>query len=331
MTMLGPGAEFDLIRRFLARAGEPSRPHDIMVGAGDDAAVLSAHPIAVSCDLSIEGVHFRRDWLAPEEIGWRATVAGLSDLAAMAARPIGVMLSIAASADDAAGYAERVVHGAIRATQAVDAQLVGGDLTRSPGPLVIDVVVLGEASHPLRRDGARPGDVVWVTGRLGAPAVAVRAWLAGRDPGNDARERFAHPLPRTREAQWLRQRADLTAGIDLSDGLAGDLPHLAAASRVGILIERGAVPAHEAARDLPDLALTGGEEYELCVAAPPGAIEAVLEEFQARFDLPLTRVGSIVASNGDQAGAEPAVRLRYPDGSTGPMPIPEYAHFSEPK
>lgn len=326
--MLGPGAEFDLILRFLARAGG-ELPREVMVGPGDDATVLTANPVAISCDLSIEGVHFRRDWLSAEEIGWRATSAALSDLAAMAARPVGVLLSIAAGSD-AAGFSERVVHGAIAAARAVGARLIGGDLTRSPGPLVLDVIVVGEAVHPLRRDGARAGDELWVTGRLGAPAVAVRDWLAGAEPDSAARERFAHPVARTAEALWLRQRADLTAGIDLSDGLAGDLPHIAAASRVGIVVDRGAVPAHAAAEHAPELALTGGEEYELCVAAPPGAIERVAVEFEARFDIPLTRIGDVVAPPDDDDGrAGEAVRLRDPDGSLEAMPAPEFLHFTE--
>ena len=327
--MLGPGAEFDLILRLLARAGG-ELPREIMIGPGDDAAVLMAHPVAVSCDLSIEGVHFRRDWLSAEEIGWRATSAALSDLAAMAARPVGILLSLAASGTDASGFTERVVHGAIAAARAVDALLVGGDLTRSPGPLVLDVVVLGEAAHPLRRGGARAGDELWVTGRLGAPARAVRDWLAGGEPEPAARERYAHPIARTREALWLRQRADLTAAIDLSDGLAGDLPHLAAASRVGIEIDRGAVPAHDAVADSPELALTGGEEYELCFAAPPGAVQRVAAEFEVRFDLPLTRIGDIVAPPEamDERGGD-GVRIRNPDGSREPLPPPEYQHFTE--
>lgn len=326
--MLGPGAEFDLIRRFLAVSGG-DLPREIVVGPGDDAAVLAAHPLAVSSDLSIEGVHFQRDWLSAEEIGGRAASAALSDLAAMAARPVGILLSIATAPADAFGFTQRVVHGAVAAARALDARLLGGDLTRSPGPLILDVVVLGEAAHPLRRHGARAGDQIWVTGRLGAPAVAVRAWLAGADPAADARERFARPIARTREALWLRQNADLTAGIDLSDGLAGDLPHIAAASGVGILVDRAAVPVHPAAADAVELALSGGEEYELCVAAPPGALEPVVAAFEARFDVPLTRIGEVVEGpdGGDADGG--SLRLRNRDGSIEPMPAPHYRHFTE--
>lgn len=318
MTSLGPGAEFDLIRRFLAADAERRLPQDVMVGAGDDAAVVSAHPLALSTDLSIEGVHFRRDWLEPEEIGWRAAMAGLSDLAAMAARPVGLFVSVAANADDARGLVERVMSGATAAGRAVDARLLGGDLTRSPGPLILDVVVAGEVTHPLTRDGMRPGDEVWVTGRLGAPAMAVREWLAGGQPDPAARERFARPCARTREVRWLRERVDLTAAIDLSDGLAGDVPHIAAASAVAILLDRDAIPLHPAASDAPDLALTGGEEYELCLACPPGAMDGAAAAFEREFRIPVTRIGRVVEGAG--------VKLST-GGQLADLPRPEYRHF----
>lgn len=323
MSMLGPGAEFDLIRRFLARDVATHQRDDVMVGPGDDAAVLSAHPLAISTDLSIEGVHFRRDWLDAEEIGWRAAMAAFSDLAAMVARPVGMLISVGANAEDARGYVERVIAGATAAARSLDARLIGGDLTRSPGPLLLDFVVLGEVSHPLQRDGARIGDEIWVTGRLGAPALAVHAWLGGGRPSAAARERFARPLARTREALWLRERADLAAGLDLSDGLAGDLPHLAAASGVTIVVDRDAIPVHEAAADQPELALTGGEDYELCVVAPPGSIQHVVAGFQTAFDVALTRIGVVTAS-----GAA-AVMIREADGSLAPLPRPSYEHFED--
>lgn len=324
MSTLGPGREFDLIRRFMALDADTRLPVDVMVGPGDDAAVLSAHPLAISMDMSIEGVHFRRDWLTPEEIGWRAAMAALSDLAAMVARPVGILLSVAVSDDDANELAVRVVAGATEAARSVGARLIGGDVTRSPGPLVLDVVVLGEVSHPLTRDGARSGDEIWVTGRLGAPAMAVRDWMGGARPSSAARARFARPAARTREALWLRAHADLTAGIDLSDGLAGDVPHLAAASGASIVLDRSDIPVHEAAADTPELALTGGEEYELCLVAPPGSLQPVAAAFEQLFALPLTRIGVV-----EEAGGDAQVRLRMPDGTIGAMPAPGYRHFTE--
>src|SRR5690606_36456914 len=133
---LGPAPEFDLIRQFLARDKEAaSRLGDaVQVGPGDDCAVVDG--IALSTDLSIEGIHFRREWLQPEEIGYRAAAAALSDLAAVAARPVGILCSLACAGDDAAAYGPRVMDGVRSAAADVGAALLGGDLARSPGPLL---------------------------------------------------------------------------------------------------------------------------------------------------------------------------------------------------
>ncbi|HEX2188489.1 MAG TPA: AIR synthase related protein [Longimicrobiaceae bacterium] len=180
---LAPGAEFALIRRFVPR-GQPARA-DVLVGPGDDCAVV-AGGIALSTDMSVEGVHFRRDWLSPREIGWRAAAAALSDLAAVAARPIGVLVSLALPAGDAGDPAVELMAGVREAAEAVGGAVLGGDVARTTGPLVVDVTVVGEARNPVLRSGARRGDEVWVTGALGGAAAAVRAWLAGGEPDGEA-------------------------------------------------------------------------------------------------------------------------------------------------
>lgn len=319
-TRLGPGGEFDLIRRFLSRQGELD-PLCIPVGPGDDAAVVDAAPLAISTDMSVENVHFRRDWLTPQEIGWRAAVGALSDLAAMAAEPVGMLLSLAVPPADVPGFAEGVVEGVTAAARLLEAPLIGGDVARCDALAVLDLVVLGRARHPLRRSGARPGDELWVTGWLGGAAAAVRDLRAGRTPTDAARERLARPWPRLAHARWLGAVGALTAGIDLSDGIAGDARHLAAASGVGIVIDEDALPIdRDAGADL-DLALTGGEDYELCVTARPGILSPLVDMFTAEFGLPLSRIGEVVE------GEE--VRLRAADGSTRPMPRGGYVHFGE--
>lgn len=319
---LGPGGEFDLIRRVLGqdaamreRIGvEPAGSESVLVGTGDDCAVVHGTGIAVSVDLSIEDVHFRRRWIGPEEIGWRATAAALSDLAAVAAAPIGVLVSLAIPSGDDGG--ERVMAGVSEAAARHGALLLGGDVARSPGPLVIDVVALGQTGAPVLRSGVRPGDEIWVTGRLGGASAAVKAWEAGREPDPAARAAFARPRARIAEARWLAERGALHALIDLSDGLAGDAGHLASASGVRIVLELENVPVHGAAlratetpRDALALALSGGEDYELCLAAPVGAGEALVGEFRAAFDLELTRVGSAGVGEGlfgrERADREP--------------------------
>jgi thiamine-monophosphate kinase len=301
-TALGGGAEFDLIRRFLSRGGA-ALPRNVLVGPGDDCAVIEGDPIALSLDLAIEDVHFRRAWLEPEEIGRRTTAAALSDLAAVAAEPIGALAALAVAAADAGDYAVRVMDGVRAAADAAGAALLGGDLSRSPGPLVLDVAVVGSVAEPVLRSGARPGDAVWVTGRLGGAAAAVRRWAEGALPSAEARRAFADPRPKLKEARWLAGRGVLHALIDISDGLAGDAAHIAAASDVRIVLDAQAIPVHPGAdadateRGLA-LALHGGEDYELLFAAPPGSVEPLVAAFADAFGSPLSRVGEVAAGGG---------------------------------
>lgn len=300
---LAPGAEFDLIRSFFPAAPRP-RP-DVLVGAGDDCAVVTGRGIALSTDMSVEGVHFRREWLRPEEIGYRAAAAALSDLAAVAARPIGVLVSLALPAADVGEPARRLMTGVAEAAAAADAVVLGGDVARTADALVVDVVVVGEATHPVLRSGAQPGDELWVTGELGAAALAVAQWSRGEAPAPAARARFARPAPRVREARWLAERGLLRAAIDLSDGLAGDAAHLARASGAGVVLVRDRVPVHPLVRGAsgtPDavlaLALAGGEDYELCFAAPPARLEPHRAAFVQAFGVQLTRVGRFIDGEG---------------------------------
>ena len=317
---LARGPEFDLIRRFLAGVPAAGGRDDVRVGPGDDCAVIAGNGIALSSDMSVEGVHFRREWLSPWEIGWRAAAAALSDLAAVAARPIGILVSLAAPQADAPDCAAEVMSGCREAAESVGGTLLGGDLARSPGPLVVDVTVVGEAPRPVLRSGAHPGDELWVTGELGGSAAAVEALLRGEAPDAAARERFAHPLPRVREALWLLGRGLPVAMIDLSDGLAGDAAHLAAASGVAVMLSPQLIPVHPAARERSRArtlrrALGGGEDYELCFAAPVGAAEPHAAAFERTFGIRLTCVGRL--GGGDGVWFVDAEGRRTPTGIDG--------------
>ncbi len=325
-SVLGPGPEFDLIRRFLA--APPPRRADVRVGPGDDCAVVAGKGIALSSDMSVEEVHFRRAWLPPEGIGYRAAAAALSDLAAVAARPIGVLASLAVAEADAGPYAIEVMNGVRRAAESVGAVLLGGDLTRSPGPLALDVTAVGEAAYPVLRSGARVGDEVWVTGVLGGAAACVARLLAGRRPPRDAWSHFAEPRPRVLEARWLAERAIPSAMLDLSDGLLGDAGHLAAASGVAVLLVPELVPVHPAVlretrsrRRSLAMALGGGEDYELCFTAEPGSVEAVRRDFEVRFELPLQCVGRVGKGDG--------VWWVDAEGHRTPMEGHGFQHFPE--
>jgi thiamine-monophosphate kinase len=298
----------------------------VLVGPGDDCAVVRGGPLALTVDLSVEGVHFRRAWLAPRDIGYRSAMAALSDLAAAAATPIGVLAAIAVPAEGAAAFAADIAAGVADAAAACGAVVLGGDLTRSPGPIIVDIVAVGEALAPVSRSGVAPGDELWVTGELGGAAAAVARWLADAVPSMDAIERFARPVARTAEAIWLAERGLMRAAIDLSDGLAGDAGHLAAASGCAIVLEAALLPIHGAASAAGDdaaaraLALGGGDDYELCFAAPQDAVAPHRAAFERAFGVRLTRVGSAEQGAG--------VHLRGADGGRQPLATRAFNHFA---
>jgi thiamine-monophosphate kinase len=284
---LGPGREFDVIRSIVARLGPAAS------GIGDDCAIVTVGnaTLAISIDASVEGTHFRTDWLTFEEIGWRATMAGLSDLAACAAKPLGILVSLGGPEPR---ELESIMSGVARAL-AGGAKVLGGDLVRSDKYL-IDVCALGTCDRPpIRRAGARDGDGVWVTGELGGPRLALRAFQAGQRPSGDLARRFARPEARIAPGVWLAQNG-ATAMIDVSDGLAADARHLAAASGLAIEIQMERVPCFPGADPL--LAIASGEEYELLVTLPVSFAASKAQAFREFFDLPLTRVGTCVAGAG---------------------------------
>jgi len=313
---LGPGGEFDRLRAIFVALGTAGRD------LGDDCALLSigGRTLAISIDLSLEGVHFRTDWLALREIGWRATAAALSDLAAEGATPLGVLVSLGVPGNRQrrtgnASPAVQIMAGVGAAARSVGASVLGGDLVRSPRYLV-DVCVLGVAQRPVRRSGARPGDGLWVTGRLGGAGLALAALRAGRGRrlAPALRRRFARPVPRIAAGRWLARRG-ARAMIDISDGLAGDAGHVAAASGVGVAIELERVPCWPGVTPLA--AVRSGEEYELLVAMPRRFGTAGAKAFGRATGLPLTRIGACIAGRG--------VRMTH-DGR--PItPPPGFDHF----
>ena len=308
-TALGPGREFDVIRELLVRWGDRAE------GVGDDAAILTVpagEQLVVSTDSSVEDRHFKRGWLTPREIGYRATAAALSDLAAMGAAPLGVILAMAVPATWRGSVGE-IAEGIGEAASLVHAPIVGGDLTAG-GELAITVTVLGSSATPLRRSGARVGDRICVTGRLGGPARAIADLIAGRGLDAESRRRFAHPEPRIREARWLASHG-ATAAIDISDGVVADAGHIAAASGVAIRIDLDALPC-QAGVDCLDAAASG-EEYELLVALPPAA---AVHDFEALFRLPLTEIGRVIDGSG------PGVQTVHHGVSVAPPR--GYDHFS---
>ncbi len=291
-TALGPGVEFDMVRSIWRRLG------DRVAASGDDCAFFEVDgaQLAISSDLALEGTHFQVGWLSLLEIGWRAATAAFSDLAAVAANPLGVMASLGISEEQPLDAAAEVMQGIADAAAAVGAVVWGGDIVRGDR-LVIDATVvgrLGGETEPVVRSGAEAGHGLYVTGALGGPAAALAAWLGHREPDASARERFAHPAARVAEGRWLRGRG-ARAMIDLSDGLLADAGHLAAASEVACGLELDAVPVHASAPG-PEAATVSGEEYELLVALPDA--DSLGPDFAAEFGVALTRVGRVESGSG---------------------------------
>ncbi|WP_372015894.1 thiamine-phosphate kinase [Pseudoxanthomonas sp. 10H] len=306
-------AEFDLIELIRARVA----PGDgVALGIGDDAALLrvpAGQELVVTADTLNDGVHFPAG-TAAADVGWKALAVNLSDLASMGARPAWCTLSLSLPQADAA-WLEGFLDGFLELARLHGTTLVGGDTTR--GPLSIAVTAMGwvEAGAALRRDRARAGDDVWVTGTLGDAAASLvlvghvppptEGAVPSPDPATVAAlaQRLQRPTPRVAAGRALLGLAH--ACVDVSDGLLADLRHVCARSRVGAEISVGGLPASDALRRAfgdgrVALQASGGDDYELCFTAPPGLREAVaLALEQAGVDA--TRIGRIVAGNGVHA------------------------------
>jgi thiamine-monophosphate kinase len=330
MSALG---EFELIRRFFVRPGAPSR---MPLGIGDDCALLPGGPggaLAVSTDMLVQGRHFFDD-VDPASLGHKALAVNLSDLAAMAARPIGCTLAIALPQADP-GWLQAFAGGLFALADAHGCELVGGDTTR--GPLNVCITVFGEVPEALalRRDRARAGHDLWVSGALGGAAWAVERRLHPDRDGSApdaaalaaASRRLDRPQPRV--ALGLALRGVAAAAIDLSDGLAGDLGHvlerssLACGEPLGATLHWPAVPVDAALAHLPDarraaLALAGGDDYELLFSAAP-AQRTALAAIAAAGGITLSRIGTV--------DPRPGLRTLDADGRPMTLDARPFDHF----
>jgi thiamine-monophosphate kinase len=272
---LGELALIDQIRRRVSR----SSPTSLSLGIGDDCALLRLKPgeeVAVTTDLSIQNRHFRIDLHRPEAIGHRTLARGLSDIAAMGARPVAAFLSLGLPpeltqplARKNSSWLDRFLDGFLALASKHNTPLAGGDLAQSPIALA-DIVLIGAVSHgkALLRSGARPGDLLYVTGSLGGSAAALKR-LSRRSSRKQISDLAPHlwPQPRISQGLWLRRHNAATAAIDISDGLSTDLYHLCQESRVSAETDAVSIPIFPGAT-LED-ALHGGEDYELLFTARP--------------------------------------------------------------
>ena len=316
---MGAG-EFDLIARIRARVATRA---DVVLGIGDDAALLAPPPgrqLVVTADTLNDGVHFPRG-TSPADVGWKALAVNLSDLASMGAEPAWCTLSLSLPQSDPA-WIEGFLDGFLDLAEQHGIALVGGDTTRGPLSIAVTAMGLVEPGRALRRDGARVGDEVWVTGTLGDAAGGLA--LLDREPVPALRARLDRPTPRVAAGRALAGIA--TACVDVSDGLLADLGHVCARSHVAAHLDVDALPASAALReafgeaDRIALQASGGDDYELCFTAPADA-SADIGAVSAQLGLRFTRIGRIVAGEG----------VHPVDAKSQPWSSPRrgYDHFAE--
>lgn len=281
----------------------------VSLGIGDDTALFrpkSAHETVITCDWFLEGTHFLRHKHPPDAIGWKCLARAVSDVAAMGGLPRCFLLSLALPETHTGKWLDLFLGGLRRASRKFHCQLVGGDTTRQ-NKILISVTVIGEVrtGHAVLRSGAQPGDILFVSGRLGEAELGLR--FLGRDKGMSRGEssitrKHLYPEPRLALGQWLLKKGIATAMMDLSDGLSSDLPRLCAASLVGAKVELERIPQvriptsllKQGLRPLP-LALHGGDDYELLFAVRPAKARLLPNRFQG---VALTAIGEITQGRG---------------------------------
>ncbi|KIH77787.1 thiamine-phosphate kinase [Geoalkalibacter ferrihydriticus] len=319
--------EFGFIARIRKRAGSCA---DLVLGIGDDCAVSRLKPgelLLTSTDLLIEDVHFRRAWSDLKTLGRKSVSVNVSDVAAMGGRPFSLYLGLGIPAGWTLEELDAFADGVVEACAAYGAVLAGGDTCRSPGPLFISVTVEGRVPEGelVSRAGARPGDLLWVSGSLGDSALALRELLAGRRPDVQSAARHHDPCARVALGRALAAQGLATSMIDVSDGLLADLGHLLDSSAVGARVARAALPVSSFFRaalredpSLMDLALSGGEDYELLFTSPPeqaAAVSALVANGVA-----VTQIGHILPQ-------DDGLQLVDAQGNPCPLPRSGFDHF----
>ncbi|MEW6524244.1 MAG: thiamine-phosphate kinase [Bacillota bacterium] len=331
---VGDLGEFGLIRRWERElAVDPAR---VPRGIGDDAAVLTCparRQLLASTDMLVESVHFDLGFTSPRQLGKKAMAVNLSDIAAMGGRPMYALIALGLANDTALELVDGLYQGLQEEASRWDVFIVGGDTVRSPGGLTISVTVLGHVTRgrAVPRGGARPGDLVVVTGDLGASAAGLATFTR---PGatveakalDYVRSRHLEPVPRLREGELLA-RHGASSMIDVSDGLANELNHLSRLGAVSLVVDAAAVPVAPATRavaqalgvDPLSWALTGGEDYELLFTVSPGDFHRLARAVQAKTATPLAVVGQVEAGTG--------CYLLY-GGRRQPLQATAYDHFA---
>jgi len=292
----------------IARSSRSSRGHgaghSVALGMGDDAALFRpkpGHEIILTCDWFLEGTHFLREKHPPDAVGWKCLARAVSDVAAMGGAPRCFLLSLALPETHTGRWLDMFFGGLRRASRQFQCPLAGGDTTRR-NEILIDVTVVGEvrAGSAVRRSGARADDILYVSGRLGEAELGLRIMRQRKGAAskkNPLTRKHLYPEPRLALGQWLVKKGLATAMMDLSDGLSSDLPRLCAASAVGARVEKVKIPqvqttelALKHGHDPWQLALHGGDDYELLFTVPPRKAKLLPKSFR---DVRLTPIGKI--------------------------------------
>ena len=328
--------EFPLIDRI--SRGIAYRTGGVVAGIGDDTAVLRVSPgnlLLATCDVQVERVHFLAETTTPEMLGRKSLAVNLSDIAAMGGVPRYALVSLGLPPDTPVSFVDGLYAGLLAEAEEFGVDLVGGNISASPPQVFVDVTLLGEVEpgRVLYRRGAQVGDRLVVTGHPGDSAGGLALLLDPRiECPTPAAERLrsAHRLPTPRVAAGRAVSATglAHAMIDLSDGLAGDLGHVAAASGVGAVLWADRIPlspelrqlAAALRRDPLEFALHGGEDYELLVAVEPGAEVRVVEAIQSQAGVAAAVIGEVVP-------ADRGLTVSYPDGAAKPLAPRAYQHF----
>ena len=295
MRMYG---EFDFIadiREMFARM-----PKSGFEGIGDDCAVLPIGDEAMvfTSDMLNESIHFLTDKSTAYQIGYKSLMVNISDVAAMGAKPVATLLSLALPEEHFGEWSADFMKGYYAASKRYGVQLVGGDTTKSESGICVSVTAVGRApkANIKRRSSAKVGDVIMVTGRLGASAAGLRDVLAGKLTTRNAK---IHLMPEARVAEgvWLGEQAEVRAMMDISDGVASDLQHIIDNSKKGAVVVKRNLPIAKGATI--DDAFCGGEDYELLLTVDKRKADELAQRFEAKFGKPLYNIGRVVKPNYD--------------------------------
>ncbi|MDD2897640.1 MAG: thiamine-phosphate kinase [Desulfuromonadaceae bacterium] len=328
ISSLAAIGEFGLISRITGRV---VTNESVIAGIGDDAAVTALSPgmqLLTSTDMLLEDVHFRRSWHDPYRLGRKSLAVSISDIAAMGGIPRWSLLSIAIPADLPLVFIDDFMCGYLSMAAENNVILIGGDTCSSRAGLVLSVTIMGEQlpEQVVCRSGAQPGDDIWVTGTLGDAALGLKLSEDGEPVSEELIARLLDPAPRVSAARALTEAGVVTAMIDVSDGILADFGHIAEHSGVGGCIQIGALPLSRYfcsySADFSDipyhLALSGGEDYELCFTADRSNRENI-SDCMKKCGIAMTRIGIVSSSVG--------VSAVYPDGSIYKAQRDGFTHF----